>query len=63
MHSQLLVGCFEGLCCVAHVLEHLCVGAGVLQGLSLELNGGKGAINLVQLLLQTLLSLQSHQGS
>ena len=62
-YSQLLMSCLEGLGCVAHVLEDLCVGAGVLQGLTLELDRGQGPVHLVQLLLQTLLPLQSHQGS
>ena len=51
----------EGLGGVAHVLEDLCVGLSVLQSLSLELNGGESAINLLQLLLQSLLPLQSIQ--
>ena len=61
--SQLLMCRFECLGCIAHVLEHLSVGAGILQSFSLELNGGQGPIYLCQLLLQPLLSLQCHYSS
>lgn len=61
-HAHVVVGSLHGLGGIAHVLEHLCVGVGILQGLPLELDGGQGAIDLRQLLLIPLLALQSLQG-
>ena len=61
-HSQVLVSSLEGLCSIAHVLEHFSVSLCILQRLSLELNGGEGPINLLQLFLQSLLPLQRIQG-
>lgn len=63
LDSQMLVCCLECLGSIAHVLKDLRVGLCILQSLSLELNGGQCAVNLLQLLLQTLFPLQSIQGS
>lgn len=38
-HVHVVMGSLHGLGSIAHVLEHLGVGVGILQGLSLELNG------------------------
>lgn len=54
---HVLVDALDGLGSIAHVLQDLCVGVGIFQSLSLELNGGEGAINLGKLLLQALLPL------
>ena len=59
---HVFVGRLHGLGGEAHVLEDLCVGVGVLQGLPLELDGGQGAVDLGQLLLITLLPFQRLQG-
>lgn len=61
-HVHVIVGGFHGLGGVAHVLEHLRIGVGVLQGLSLELNGRQRAVDLRQLLLIPLLALQGLEG-
>lgn len=53
----------QGLGSVAHVLQDLGVGVWVLQSLPLELNGGKCAIDLGQLLLEAFLPLQGHEGN
>lgn len=37
-HVHVVVGSLHGLGGIAHVLEHLGVGVGILQGLSLELD-------------------------
>lgn len=52
-----------GLGSIAQVLEDLSVGVGILQSFSLELYGGQSAVDLVELILVTLLSFQSHQSS
>lgn len=49
----------HGFSSKAHVFQDLCVGVRVLQRLSLKLDGGERAIDLGELLLQTLLPLQS----
>lgn len=51
------MGRSHGLGRQAHAPQHLGVGVRVLQGLSLELDGGQGAVDLRELLLQPLLSL------
>lgn len=56
--SHVLVCCLHGLGGVAHVLQHLRVGVGVLQRLPLELDGGQRPVDLGQLLLVALLPLQ-----
>lgn len=61
-HAHVVVGSLHGLGGVAHVLEHLGVGVGVLQGLPLELDGGQRAVDLCQLLLIPLLALQRLEG-
>ena len=53
----------DGLGGVAHVLQDLRVGAGVLQRLPLELDGGQGPVDLGQLLLVTFLPLQGLEGT
>ena len=53
----------DGLGGVAHVLQDLRVGAGVLQRLPLELDGGQGPVDLGQLLLVALLPLQGLEGA
>lgn len=57
-HSHVLVDGLHGFRGEAHVPEHLGVGVRVLQGLSLELDGGQRAVDLSELLLQPLLSLE-----
>lgn len=54
---------FHSLCSITHILEHFCVGVGIFQCFSLELNGWKRPINLTQLFLISLFSLQCLQGS
>lgn len=56
-HSHVVVDGFHGFGRKTHVLQHLGVGVRILQGLSLELDGGQRAINLRELLLKPLLSL------
>lgn len=53
----------HGLGSIAHVLQDLRVGVRVLQSFPLKLDGGERAINLGELLLQTLFPLQGLQGS
>lgn len=56
------MGVLHGFGSVADVLQHLRVGVGVLQSISLELDGGQRSVDLGQLLLVTFLSFQSLQG-
>lgn len=58
---QVVVGFFQGFSGNPHDLEDFCVGGGILQRLTLELNGGEGAIDLLELLLIPLLTLQGLQ--
>lgn len=58
---HVFMGRLHGLGSEAHVLEHFSVRVGVLQSLSLELDGRQCAINLGELLLIPLLSFQSLQ--
>ena len=53
----------HGLGSKAHILQDFCVGVRVLQSFSLELYGGERAVDLGELLLQALLSLQGLQSS
>lgn len=55
------MGVLHGLGSVADVLQHLCVGVGVLQSVSLELDGRQRSIDLGELLLVPFLSFQSLQ--
>lgn len=48
---------------LTHDAENFSIRVGVLQSLPLELNGGQGSINLLQLLLVTLLPFQRSQSS
>lgn len=58
---QVFMGKLHGLGSEANVLEHFSVGVGVLQRVSLELDGRQRSINLGELLLVPLLSFQSLQ--
>jgi len=60
--SHVLVGCFEGIRGILHRGQDGSVCVGALQGLPLHLNGGQGAIDLLQLLLQALLLFEGLQG-
>lgn len=55
------MGVLHRLGSVADVLQHFCVGIGVLQSISLELNGRQRSVDLRQLLLVPFLSFQSLQ--
>lgn len=57
------MGVFEGICCILHCGQDGSVRVSALQSLPLHLNGGQGAINLLQLLLQTLLLFECLQGN
>jgi len=57
-----LVGILQGFGSVLHGLEDGRVGVCAFQGLSLHLDGREGAIDLLQLLLVALLSLQRLDG-
>lgn len=57
-HSHVFVNGLHGLGREPHVPQHLGVGVRVLQGLPLELNGRQRAVDLSELLLKPLLSLQ-----
>jgi len=60
--SHVLVGCLEGIRGILHRGQDGSVCVGALQGLPLHLNGGQGAIDLLQLLLQALLLFEGLQG-
>lgn len=60
---RVLMDLLHGLGSIAHVLQDLRVGVRVLQSFPLKLDGGERAINLGELLLQTLFPLQGLQGS
>lgn len=62
VHSHVLVDALDGLGSVAHGLQDLSVGVGILQCLPLELDGGEGPVNLSELLLKALLPLQCLEG-
>lgn len=55
------MGVLHGLGSVADVLQHLCVSVGVLQSVSLELDGRQRSVDLGELLLVPFLSFQSLQ--
>lgn len=55
---HVFMGRLHGLSSKAHVLEYFSVSIGILQSLSLKLNGGQCAVNLGKLLLISLLSFQ-----
>ena len=61
-NSQLLVGRLQRFGSETHVVEDLCVGLGVLQGLSLELYGRKSSVDLLKLFLQSLFPFQGIHG-
>lgn len=60
---HVFVDLLHGVGGIAHILQDLRVGVGVLQSFPLKLDGGEGPINLGELLLQALLPLQRLQGS
>lgn len=55
------MGVLHGLGSVADVLQHLSVGVGVLQSVSLELDSRQRSVDLGELLLVPLLSFQGLQ--
>lgn len=63
MFLHVLVDLLHGLGSKTHVLQDLCVGVRVLQSFPLKLDGGERAIDLRELLLQSLLPLQGLQSS
>lgn len=56
---MLVLHCFSSH---AHVFKDFSVGVGVLQGFSLVLDGGQRPVDLSQLFLIALFSLQGQQG-
>lgn len=60
---HVVVDLLHGLGSIAHILQDLSVGVGVLESFSLKLDGGECAVDLGELLLQTLLPLQGLQSS
>ena len=61
-HSQVLVGRLQRFGSEGHVVQDLCIGLGVLQGLSLELDGRKSSVDLLKLFLQSLFPFQGIHG-